>query len=38
VKILGNGELTSKVQIKAHAFSKAAAAAIEEKGGTIETI
>ena len=38
VKILGNGELNAAVQIKAHAFSKAAAAAIEEKGGKIETI
>ncbi len=38
VKILGNGELTSKVTIKAHAFSKAAVEKIEANGGTIEKI
>ena len=34
VKILGNGELTSKLEVEAHAFSKTAEAAITEKGGT----
>ena len=33
VKILGNGELTSKVDVEAHAFSKSDQAAIEAKGG-----
>ncbi len=38
VKILGNGELTVKVDVKAHAFSKSAAEAIEKAGGTVEKI
>jgi large subunit ribosomal protein L15 len=38
IKILGNGELTIKLNIKAHAFSKTAIQKIEEKGGTIEKI
>ena len=33
VKILGNGELTAKVDVEAHAFSATAEAAITEKGG-----
>lgn len=33
VKILGNGELTAKLEIKAHAFSKSAIEAIESKEG-----
>lgn len=33
VKILGNGELTVKIDITANAFSKTAIAKIEEKGG-----
>ncbi len=33
VKILGNGELTAKIDVEAHAFSKAAETAITEKGG-----
>lgn len=33
VKILGHGEITKKVTVKAHAFSKTAKAAIEDKGG-----
>jgi large subunit ribosomal protein L15 len=33
VKILGHGEITKKVKVKAHAFSKTAKAAIENKGG-----
>ena len=35
VKILGNGELTAKLEVEAHAFSKSAEAAITEKGGTV---
>ena len=38
VKILGNGELKSKLNVKAHAFSKAAKEAIEAKQGTAELI
>ena len=33
VKILGNGQLTSKVDVEAHAFSKSAEAAIQAVGG-----
>jgi len=35
VKILGRGELTAKVEVKAHAFSKTAQQAIEAAGGSI---
>ncbi len=38
VKILGNGELKAKLTVKAHAFSKSAAQAIEAKEGTAEII
>jgi large subunit ribosomal protein L15 len=38
VKILGNGKLTSKLDIKAHAFSKSAKAAIEALQGTATLI
>ena len=34
VKILGNGALTTKVDVEAHAFSKSAEAAIQAIGGT----
>ncbi|MCH5181059.1 MAG: 50S ribosomal protein L15 [Prevotellaceae bacterium] len=34
VKILGNGQLTAKIDVKAHAFSKTAEAAITAAGGT----
>jgi len=34
VKILGNGTLTKKLEVKAHAFSKSAEAAIQEAKGT----
>ena len=34
VKILGNGQLTKKVDVEAHAFSKSETAAIEALGGT----
>lgn len=33
VKILGRGKLNAKLEVKAHAFSKTAIAAIEAKGG-----
>jgi len=35
VKIMGRGELKSKVDIKIHAFTATAKKAVEEKGGTI---
>lgn len=38
VKILGNGELSAKLQVKAHAFSKSAIEAIEKLEGTAEII
>lgn len=34
VKVLGNGTLTAKVNVEAHAFSKSAEAAITAAGGT----
>ncbi len=34
IKILGNGKLTSKLEVKAHAFSKSAKEAIEALKGT----
>lgn len=34
VKILGNGSLTAKIDVEAHAFSKSAEAAIQAVGGT----
>ena len=38
VKILGNGELTKKLNVKANAFSEGAKAKIEALGGTAEVI
>lgn len=38
IKILGRGELKSKVTIKAHAFTAAAKSAIEAQGGSATTI
>jgi len=38
VKILGNGELTIKLDVKAHAFSKSAREAIEKINGTTEIL
>ncbi len=38
VKILGNGNLTSKISVKAHAFSKKAIEAIEAAQGTANVI
>ena len=38
VKILGNGELTKKLNVKANAFSESAKTKIEAVGGTCEVI
>ncbi len=38
IKILGRGELKSKIEVKAHAFSATAKQAIESKGGSTEII
>jgi large subunit ribosomal protein L15 len=38
VKILGNGKLTTRLDVKAHAFSKSAKAAIEALKGTATII
>ena len=38
VKILGNGELTKKLNVKANAFSASAKEKIEALGGTVEVI
>lgn len=35
VKILGNGSLTAKLEVEAHAFSKSAEEAIQAVGGTV---
>ncbi|PIF05759.1 MAG: 50S ribosomal protein L15 [Draconibacterium sp.] len=38
VKVLGGGKLTSKITVKAHAFSKSAKEAIEKLEGTTEIL
>jgi large subunit ribosomal protein L15 len=38
VKVLARGELTRKVTVKAHAFSKAAERAIRDAGGSVEVL
>jgi large subunit ribosomal protein L15 len=38
VKVLGRGELTKKLTVRAHGFSNAAVSAIEGAGGTTEVI
>jgi large subunit ribosomal protein L15 len=38
VKVLGRGELSKKVRVKAHAFSKSAEQAITAAGGSVEVI
>jgi large subunit ribosomal protein L15 len=38
VRILGNGELTKRLTVKAHHFSKSAGEKITAKGGTAEVI
>jgi large subunit ribosomal protein L15 len=38
IKILGDGEVTKKLSVSAHAFSASAKTKIEAKGGTCEVI
>jgi large subunit ribosomal protein L15 len=38
VKILGDGELTRKISVRAHAFSASAVAKIEQAGGDVQKI
>jgi large subunit ribosomal protein L15 len=38
VKVLGRGELTKKLTVKAHAFSASAKQAIESAGGSVEIV
>ena len=38
VKVLGRGEISRAVTVKAHAFSKSAVEAIEAAGGSVEVI
>jgi len=38
IKVLGRGEITRPVRVTAHAFSKAAEAAITAAGGTVEVL
>ena len=38
VKVLGRGELTRRLQVSAHAFSRSATAAIEASGGSVEVL
>ncbi len=38
IKILGDGELTKKLHVKAHAFSKSAVEKIEKAGGSYEVL
>lgn len=38
IKILGDGELSKKLTVKAHAFSASARAKIEGKGGACEVV
>jgi large subunit ribosomal protein L15 len=38
VKVLGRGELKTKVNVSAHAFSETATTAIQNAGGTVTTI
>jgi len=38
IKILGRGELTAKINVKAHKFSESAKAVIEKNGGAVATL
>ena len=38
IKVLGNGEITKKLTVKAHAFSKTAKEKIEAQGGKVEVM
>jgi large subunit ribosomal protein L15 len=38
VKVLGQGELTQRLTVQAHAFSVGAVERIEASGGTVEVV
>jgi large subunit ribosomal protein L15 len=38
LKVLGNGELTRKISVRAHVYSKSALEKIQKLGGTAEVI
>jgi ribosomal protein L15 len=38
VKVLGRGQLTRRVEVSAHAFSRSSVAAIEAAGGRVEVL
>ncbi len=38
VKVLGRGEVTKAVNVRAHGFSKSARQAIEAAGGSVEVV
>ena len=38
IKVLGRGELSSKINVSAHKFSASAQAAIEAQGGEVTTL
>ena len=38
IKVLGNGELTKKLTVQAHRFSKSAQEKIEKAGGSVEIL
>jgi len=38
IKVLGGGQLTSKIDVSAHKFSASAVAAVEGLGGTVTQI
>jgi large subunit ribosomal protein L15 len=38
IKVLGEGELTRKVDVSAHAFSASASAAVQAAGGTVSIL
>jgi large subunit ribosomal protein L15 len=38
IKVLGRGQLTRRVEVSAHAFSRASVAAIEAAGGRVEVL
>jgi len=38
IKILGDGDLTKKLHVSAHAFSKSAKVKIEAAGGTVTVV
>ena len=38
LKILGTGELTRKIEVEAHIFSKSAAEKIQKAGGSVKIV